>query len=66
MTRERAVTTEYIAEVAMRWDTVVAWAFRKALGLEKRPKGGRSLKGASSGVYDGVAELMGQRYGVRL
>ena len=55
----------YMAEKAARYDTVMAWAFRRALGIEKRPPRGSSPKGAKNSRHDGARRLMAQRHGVR-
>lgn len=58
------VTREAIARAARRYDTVMAWAFRRALGIARRA-GGRKCKGAGKAVeslrYAGLEECMANR-----
>ena len=58
------VSREYIARSARRHDTVMAWAFRRALGIARRA-GGRKSKGAGKAVerrrYAGLDECMANR-----
>ena len=43
------VTREAIVRAARRYDTVMAWAFRRALGIARRA-GGRKCKAAGKAV----------------
>lgn len=58
------VTREAIARAASRYDTVMAWAFRRALGIARRVG---KLKGAGTGKaverlrYAGLEECMANR-----
>lgn len=58
------VTREAIARAASRYDTVMAWAFRCALGIARRADG-RKCKGAGKVVerlrYAGLDECMANR-----
>lgn len=58
------VTPEAIVRAASRYDTVMAWAFRRALGIARRA-GGRKCKGAGKAVeslrYAGLKECMANR-----
>lgn len=58
------VTREAIVRSARRYDTVVAWAFRRALGIARRA-GGRKCKGAGKAVeslrYAWLEECMANR-----
>lgn len=58
------VTREAIVRAANRYDTVVAWAFRRALGIARRA-GGRKRKRAGKAVerlrYAGLEECMANR-----
>lgn len=58
------VTREAIARAANRHDTVMAWAFRRALGIARRA-GGRKCRGAGKAVeslrYAGLEECMANR-----
>lgn len=58
------VTREAIVRSASRYDTVVAWAFRRALGIARRA-GGRKCKGGGKAVeslrYAGLEECMANR-----
>lgn len=58
------VTREAIVRAANRYDTVVAWAFRRALGIARRA-GGRKCKAAGRAVeslrYAGLEECMANR-----
>lgn len=58
------VTRETIVRAASRYDTVMAWAFRRALGIARRA-GGRKCKGGSKAVeslrYAGLEECMANR-----
>lgn len=58
------VTREAIARAARRYDTVMAWAFRRALGIARRA-GGRKCKGAGKAVeslrYARLEECMANR-----
>lgn len=57
----------YIRRCCMRHDTVVAMAFRRALGLPvDMPQGHRPRERASAGVYDGMDECFENRKRVRL
>lgn len=56
---------EYAAEIAPKFDTAVASAFRRALGIPDRPSGGRSPKGARNSAHDGTRRPMAQSHGVR-
>ena len=55
------VSREYIARSARRHDTVMAWAFRRALGIARRV-GKRNGAGAGKAVerlrYAGLKECM--------
>lgn len=55
------VTREAIARAASRYDTVMAWAFRRALGIARRV-GKRNGGGAGKAVerlrYAGLEECM--------
>lgn len=58
------VTREAIARAANRYDTVMAWAFRRALGIARRA-GKRKCSGAGKAVerlrYAGLDECMANR-----
>ena len=58
------VTREAIVRAANRYDTVMAWAFRRALCIARRA-GGRKCKGAGKAVerlrYAGLEECMANR-----
>lgn len=58
------ITREAIARAASRYDTVMAWAFRRALGIDRRA-GERKCKGAGKAVerlrYAGLEECMANR-----
>lgn len=58
------VTREAIARAASRYDTVMAWAFRCALGIARRA-GKRKCKGAGKAVerlrFTGLEECMANR-----
>ena len=58
------VTREAIARAASRYDTVMAWAFRRALGIACRA-GGRKCKEAGKSFerlrYAGLEECMANR-----
>ena len=54
----------HMTECAMRYDTLMAWAFRRALGLQEAPRGKpRAPKAPRGGRYEGARQLMAQRYG---
>lgn len=58
---------DYIRKACLRHDTVVAMAFRRALGIGRRstaPSDDR--RHASEGVYDGMDECFKNRKRVRL
>ena len=58
---------DYIRKACMRHDTVVAMAFRRALGLPlDMPRSHRPREHASAGVYDGMDECFENRKRVRL
>lgn len=58
---------DYIRRCCMRHDTVVARAFRRALGMPvDAPRGARPREHASAGVYDGMDECFENRKRVRL
>lgn len=58
------ITREAIARAASRYDTVMAWAFRRALGIARRA-GERKCKAAGKAVeslrYAGLEECMANR-----
>lgn len=58
------VTREAIVRAASRYDTVLAWAFRRALGIARRA-GVRKCRGAGKAVeslrYTGLEECMANR-----
>lgn len=58
------VTYEAIVRAARRYDTVMAWAFRRALGIARRA-GKRKGSGAGKAVerlrYAGLEECMANR-----
>ena len=58
------VALEAIVRAANRYDTVMAWAFRRALGIARRA-GGRKCKGAGKAVerlrFTGLEECMANR-----
>lgn len=58
------VTREAIARAASRYDTVMAWAFRRALGIARRA-GRRKCKGVGKAVerlrFTGLEECMANR-----
>ncbi len=58
------VTREAIVRAASRYDTVMAWAFRRALGIARRV-GKRKVAGAGKAVerlrYAGLDECMANR-----
>lgn len=58
------VTREVIVRAANRYDTVMAWAFRRALGIARRA-GKRKDSGAGKAVermrYAGLEECMANR-----
>ena len=58
------VTREAIARAASRYATVMAWAFRRALGIARRA-GKRKCKGAGKAVerlrFTGLEECMANR-----
>lgn len=58
------VALEAIVRAARRYDTVMAWAFRRALGIARRA-GGRKCKAAGKAVeslrYAGLEECMANR-----
>ena len=58
------VTREAIVRAAIRYDTVVAWAFRRALGIARRVgklKGAGAGKSVESLRYAGLEECMANR-----
>lgn len=63
---------EYIRRSCMRHDTVVAHAFRRALGVNDpslhtvAPRADVMPRAYASGVYDGMAECFANRKRVRL
>lgn len=57
------MTKDEIARIAIRYDTYIAYATLKALGIEP-PK--RKPKTAKPDRYRGARKLMNQRHGVRL
>lgn len=58
------VTRDCIVRAARRYDTVMAWAFRRALGIARRA-GGCKCKGSGKAVerqrYAGLEECMANR-----
>lgn len=58
------VTRESFVRAASRYDTVMAWAFRRALGIARRA-GKRKCKGAGKAVerlrFTGLEECMANR-----
>lgn len=61
------LTTEQLASIALRYDTLMAYAILKALGVHK-PEGRPETRdrSARSRKYRGARKLMMQRHGVRL
>lgn len=58
------VTREAIVRAANRYDTVMAWAFRRALGIARRAgkrKGSGAGKAGESLRYAGLEECMANR-----
>lgn len=58
------VTRETIVRAASRYDTVVAWAFRRALGIARcavRCKGAGAGKSVERLRYAGLEECMANR-----
>lgn len=58
------VTCETIVRAASRYDTVVAWAFRRALGIARcavRRKGAGAGKSVERLRYAGLEECMANR-----
>ena len=59
------VRREAIVRAASRYDTVMAWAFRRALGIARRA-GVRKYKGVGKAVerlrYAGLEECMANRW----
>lgn len=59
------VAREAIVRAASRYDTVMAWAFRRALGIARRA-GVRKCKGVGKAVerlrYAGLEECMANRW----
>ncbi len=58
------VTRETIVRAASRYDTVVAWAFRRALGIARcavRRKGACAGKSVERLRYAGLEECMANR-----
>ena len=62
------MTRDELARIALRYDTAMSRAMLRALGLPvpERPVAGRIVRVGADGTYDGIAECMGQRYGVAL
>ena len=61
------MTRDELARIAMRYDTLMADAMLRALGVDRPPT--RRRKGRAyqkGGRYDGARELMAQAHGVRL
>ena len=58
------VALEAVVRAASRYDTVMAWAFRRALGIARRA-GGRKRNGSGKDVehlrYAGLEECMANR-----
>lgn len=57
------MTREELARIALRYETTMALAMCKALGIEPRKSKSKTSKPKR---YKGARELMRQRYGVRL
>lgn len=58
------VTREAVVRAANRYDTVMAWAFRRALGIARRAgkrKGSGAGKAVESLRYAGLEECMANR-----
>lgn len=58
------VTRETIVRAASRYDTVMAWAFRRALGIARRavkPRGAGAGKSVERLRYAGLEECMANR-----
>lgn len=57
-----------LAAIALRYDTVVADAMLRALGVDRpaRKPGSTRDRSAKHRRYRGAAKLMNQRHGVRL
>ncbi len=59
------MTRDEMMRIALRYDTVMSHALLRALGVEI-PHRIRAGTIARMDKYDGIAECMGQRYGVSL
>lgn len=65
---EATMTRDELAAIALRYETQIADAMLRALGVE-RPKSKRGQsrdRSAKSRKYRGAAKLMRQKHGVRL
>ena len=61
------MTRDELTRIALRYETSMADAMLRALGVSRPPKSGRVYdRSAKSRKYRGVKKLMKQRYGVRL
>lgn len=62
--RSHAMTREQMARITLRYDTSMSRAMLRALGIEA-PEPVRFGTVASVDRYEGIGELMNQRFGVR-
>ena len=61
------MTHDELARIALRYDTQMADAMLKALGVARPPRKGRTRdRHAKSRKYRGARKLMKQKHGVRL
>ena len=62
------MTRDELAAIALRYDTQIADAMLRALGVDRpqKRKGGTRDRSAKSRKYRGAAKLMNQKHGVVL
>ena len=61
------MTRDELVKIALRYNTTMADAMLKALGVTRPPSSGRTRdRGAKSRKYRGARKLMKQKHGVRL
>ena len=65
--KDFTMTRDELARIALRYDTQIADAMLKALGVVRPPRKGRTRdRHAKSRKYRGARKLMKQKHGVRL
>jgi len=60
------MTREELAAIALRYETIMADAMLRALGVARNANEGHAIDRAPGRRYRGARKLMAQKYGVKL